>query len=110
MPQKKGVRRGAPQWPTGVPPPSIPQKCPILSENGNATSYRILPENGNFELQWHSNLDGYLGSGRILRAKLSGPKEPCNPEYLTHEISLKIINNEEIFVNPITLNVGQDCD
>lgn len=61
-------------------------------------------------VRWYSNRDGFLGTGSHLRTPLSGPSEPCNPEYVEHVITLRVTDSDgNQSSRRVTVRVGRLC-
>jgi hypothetical protein len=101
----------------GLPSVQILQPGPGLSVTpgtqitlrGSATD----PEDGTLtgsSLVWFSDRDGQLGTGQQINVVLSGPATPCNPEIVTHTITLRATDsNGHVVSVTLRISVGQVC-
>lgn len=73
----------------------------------------IDPEDGTLsgsDLMWFSDRDGFLGSGTSIQIVLSGPEVPCNPEYVSHKITLRVTDSDgHQATQQIVVKVGRPC-
>jgi hypothetical protein len=61
-------------------------------------------------LEWSSNVDGPLGTGTTITLPLSGPATVCNPELVTHTVTLKATDNDVHSISTtIQIFVGTVC-
>ena len=71
------------------------------------------PEDGPLTgsgLVWTSNIDGTLGSGATLDIVLSGPAIVCNPDFVSHTITLQVEDSDGHQVtHSIVIRVGSIC-
>ncbi|WP_347275448.1 hypothetical protein [Candidatus Kuenenia sp.] len=73
----------------------------------------IDPEDGTLsgsDLMWFSDRDGFLGSGASLQIVLSGPVVPCDPEFVSHTITLRVTDSDgHQSTQQIVISVGRIC-
>ncbi|MFQ5604325.1 MAG: hypothetical protein ACE5HS_13740 [bacterium] len=73
----------------------------------------VDPEDGALAgnaLSWYSDRDGFLGYGKSITVALSGPAEPCNPEYVWHTITLRAADKDGHQTSrQIIIRVGYIC-
>lgn len=73
----------------------------------------VDPEDGRLSgsnLMWFSDIDGLLGSGTSLQAVLSGPELACNPEFVSHSITLRVTDSDAHQAEQqIVVSVGRPC-
>jgi hypothetical protein len=102
---------------TGVPSATIlspadglfvaPGTVITLQGQGTDPEEGILP---GARLQWFSDRDGVLGTGTSLQVVLSGPAQACNPEIVSHRITLQVTDSDGHQVTEyITVVVGIIC-
>jgi hypothetical protein len=62
------------------------------------------------DLMWFSNRDGFLGSGTSIQVALSGPEVACNPEFVFHNITLRVTDSDaHQATQQIVVSVGSPC-
>jgi Subtilase family len=104
------VRAGS-QFPTAriVSAPTQVGPGLLVTLQGTGTD----PEDGalpNSRLRWFSSIDGFLGTGRVIRVVLSGPSMPCNPESVLHQITLQVRDSDgHQDSDRVTVSVGRVC-
>jgi hypothetical protein len=60
--------------------------------------------------RWSSDIDGILGTRNTVQRVLSGPPSPCNPECVTHTITLRVTDSDgRQLTEWIRVNVGNLC-
>lgn len=73
----------------------------------------IDPEDGvlsGSDLMWFSDRDGFLGSGTSIQVALSGPEVACNPEFVFHNITLRVTDSDaHQATQQIVVSIGSPC-
>jgi len=73
----------------------------------------IDPEDGTLsgsDLMWFSDRDGFLGSGTSIQVVLSGPEVACSPEFVSHNITLRVTDSDgHQATQQIVVSVGRPC-
>jgi hypothetical protein len=98
----------------GVPTARILSPAPnTLGQEFTFIGQGIDPEEGELpgtRLRWYSSEDGFLGTGKQLTKRLSGPPIPCEPEIIPHIITLEVTDSDgKIGRHQIRVNVGFVC-
>jgi hypothetical protein len=84
-----------------------PGQSITLQGIGTEPGVGTLPGTG---LRWSSSVDGNLGSGDRLTVQLSGPRQLCNPEFVSHIITLTVTDaGGRQATSNITVLVGRLC-